>query len=81
MGTLIGSPLEADEKIVDQVLSTLEKPSDVLDVSYELGEDSDGMPEIWLWILTTQDASPSDAKVGRLNFSQTSLGTDSWIGA
>ena len=67
MGALAGSMIESDEALVDGVIGSLERPPEVLDVSYELGEDSDGKPEIWLWVSTGRDQNPSAQKVARLN--------------
>jgi hypothetical protein len=73
MGILTGTPLEIDEALIDQALRELPRPEEVRDVTYEAGEDSEGAPVIWIWVVTDDDVSPSSDRIRRLTDYSTNI--------
>ncbi|MGJ0557607.1 hypothetical protein [Methylocystis sp.] len=73
MGILTGTPLEIDEALIGQALRELPRPEEVRDVTYEAGEDSEGAPVIWIWVITDDDVNPSSDHIRRLTDYSTSI--------
>lgn len=73
MGTLTGTPLEIDEALIDRALREVARPKEVRGVSYEAGEDAEGAPIIWIWVVTDDDVNPSPDRIRRLTDYSTNI--------
>jgi hypothetical protein len=67
MASVGETSFENDAALVDKVLTEVTRPAEVLDVTYEEGEDWTGDPVIWIWVVVPRDVNPSHDRIRRLS--------------
>ena len=65
--------LDHDRDIFETVRDTVEKPTGVLAVAYEPGEDSYDDPAAWIWVAVKPELNPSNKRMKALNAYTTRL--------